>query len=134
MRASELLLNVELFFSGAGVICFLITIIKNMDKSRISNAVLQKLFHPLWPIVEIQRRPALMCGSADRPWFMHLSQTGGIFSLFISVIDTLPLWRVQSRSASGRAECCLNPEPLKSPPAFPITSILYWLKMDVLTF
>ena len=51
-----------------GAISSLPTIMKNVDKSEISNAVLQNLFNHLWLIVEIYARCVLTDSCAVLSW------------------------------------------------------------------
>lgn len=71
MCATGLLSNAKLFLSGRIAIHFLLTIMKNMDKSKNLNDVLQKLFNHLWPVVEFICDALLMYVSADPPWQMQ---------------------------------------------------------------
>jgi hypothetical protein len=59
MCATGLRSNAKPFLSGRIQIRFLLTIIKNMDKSKNLNSVLQKLSNHLWPVVRIHMQGLL---------------------------------------------------------------------------
>lgn len=67
MCASELLYDAELFSSWTGTIRSPLTVMKNVDESKISNAVLQKSFDHRWLIVEVDARCGLMDSCAVPP-------------------------------------------------------------------
>lgn len=70
---------------------------KNMNKSKISNAVLQKLFNHIWPVVRTQMRPCVDV------WLCNAALADAVTTaLVISAVETFRMM------TGGRQEAALE--------------------------